>query len=55
MYIKAMEVFWVSPNEALIVEDSPHGIEAAKKSWWHLITVKNATEVHRWIFSAFFN
>lgn len=32
IYIKAMEKLNVSPEEVIIFEDSPHGIEAAKKS-----------------------
>ena len=55
MYLKAMSMFWVKPEETIIVEDSPHGIEAAKKAWWNLVVVNNATETHRWIFGDYFS
>lgn len=32
IYLKAMERLNILPSEALIFEDSPHGLEAAKKS-----------------------
>jgi beta-phosphoglucomutase-like phosphatase (HAD superfamily) len=46
-----MQKLGVSPEETIIVEDSPHWIEAAKASGAQVITVNNATEVHSWIFS----
>ena len=54
MYLKAIDTFWLKPDEVIIVEDSPHGIEAAKKTWWHLIVVNNAAETHWWIFWEYF-
>ena len=54
MYLKAIDTFWLKPEEVIIVEDSPHWIEAAKKAWWNLIVVNNATETHRWIFWDYF-
>ncbi len=51
IYILAMERLGVKPEETLIVEDSPHGIEAATLSWASVITVNNATEVHSWLLS----
>lgn len=50
MYQIAMEKLWVKPEESIVVEDSPHGIEAWKKSWAKVIIVNNATEVHSGIF-----
>ncbi len=50
IYELAMEKLWVKPEETIIVEDSPHWIEAATKSWAKVIIVNNATEVYSWIF-----
>lgn len=44
-YIKAMIKFGLYPEECLIVEDSPKGIECAKLTGCHILKVKNATEV----------
>ncbi len=54
MYHTAMQHFAVAPEETIIVEDSPHGIEAARTSGAHVIVVRNATEVHLNIFSHHF-
>jgi len=51
IYLLAMEKLGVTPDETIIVEDSPHGIEAATASGAQVITVANATEVHSGIFS----
>lgn len=48
-----MEKLWVIKDEVLIIEDSPHGIEAARKSGAHLIQVNDATEVNFSIFTEF--
>jgi beta-phosphoglucomutase-like phosphatase (HAD superfamily) len=45
-----MEKLWVLPEETIVVEDSPHGIEAGTKSWAKVIIVNNATDVHSSIF-----
>lgn len=50
IYELAMEKLWIKPNEAIVVEDSPHGIEAWTKSGAKVIVVNNANEVHSWIF-----
>lgn len=39
IYLKAMEALNVSPEEVLIFEDSPVGIEAAKASGAHVLVV----------------
>lgn len=44
-YLKAFYQMKVSPMEVLIVEDSDHGIAAAKASGAHILVVNNATEV----------
>jgi len=46
MYLLAMERASVLPSETIIVEDSPHGIQAAEASNANVIKVKDATEVH---------
>jgi len=44
-YIKAIQYLKLQPNECLIVEDSPKGIEAAKKSNAHVYEVKGYNDV----------
>jgi len=46
MYLKGMEALGVSPDGTIIVEDSPHGIEAAKASGAHVCVVKGIHDVH---------
>lgn len=45
MYSLALEKLGVSPGEAVIVEDSPHGIEAARASGAHVCVVEGFREV----------
>jgi|TARA_R110001583_G_scaffold34106_3_gene114813 beta-phosphoglucomutase len=45
-YIKILESFDISPEEAFIVEDSPKGIKAAEASGCKVMKVKNATHVN---------
>jgi beta-phosphoglucomutase len=45
IYITAMERLHVRPDECIIVEDSPHGIEAAEKSGAHVFRVRNIEDV----------
>jgi beta-phosphoglucomutase len=44
-YIRAMIELNCMPDECLIIEDSPKGIECAKLTGCHIFKVKNATEV----------
>ena len=44
-YIKALKHFNCSPKDAIIVEDSPKGLEAAEKSGANILKVENATFV----------
>lgn len=44
-YLLSFENLGVLPKEVIIVEDSKHGIAAAKESNAHVLVVKNATEV----------
>jgi len=50
IYNLAMERLLTSPKNTIIVEDSPHWIQAAKDSWANVIEVKNATEVKSSLF-----
>jgi beta-phosphoglucomutase len=45
-YIKTMEYFNCKPEETVIIEDSPKGIQAAKDSGAKVVIVKNPTEVN---------
>lgn len=46
MYLRGMEALGVAPDETIIVEDSPHGIEAAEASGAHVCVVKGVHDVH---------
>jgi beta-phosphoglucomutase len=45
MYLRACECLGVKPSESLIVEDAPHGIEAAKRAGGVLCQVSGFNEV----------
>jgi len=45
IYLTAMSILGVGPEETLIVEDSPHGLEAAKRSGAHVMRVGGVEEV----------
>jgi beta-phosphoglucomutase-like phosphatase (HAD superfamily) len=45
IYIRALERMGVPPADAVIVEDAPHGIEAARRSGAHVCRVKGFDEV----------
>ena len=44
-YLTLFRICNLDPKECLIVEDSPHGIEAATKSGAHVLPVKNCDDV----------
>ena len=44
-YLKAIDFLQLQPNECIIVEDSPKGIEAARKSNAHVYEVKGYHDV----------
>ena len=44
-YIKILKELDISNKNTIIVEDSPTGLQAAKESGCHVISVKNADEV----------
>jgi beta-phosphoglucomutase len=46
MYLTAMKRLGVTPAEALIIEDSPHGIAAARASGADVREVRNVHDVH---------
>jgi HAD superfamily hydrolase (TIGR01509 family) len=51
MYIIAMEKLGVTPEETIIVEDSPHGVEAAKASGAAVRVVRNIHDVDYSLFA----
>jgi len=46
IYVNAMERMGVSPEHTLIVEDAPHGVEAARRSGAHVCQVGGFPDVH---------
>jgi beta-phosphoglucomutase len=46
IYISAIHRLGLEPEECLIVEDNPHGIEAARASGGHLMQVGSVQDVH---------
>ena len=46
IYLKAFEILKVKPEECLIIEDAPYGIEAAKASGAIVIAVKGHKDVN---------
>lgn len=50
IYLEAFKRLGVTPEEALIIEDAPHGIEAAKASGAAWIAVKDSSEVNLTLF-----
>ncbi len=54
MYLKAMKKLNVKPEETIIVEDSPHWIQAAKATWVKLLIVNNAQDVNWSLFENIF-
>lgn len=50
IYIVAMNRLQVSPEETVIVEDAPHGVQAARASGAHVIVVDNANDVNLYLF-----
>ncbi len=45
IYLKAMELLGVNPEETLVLEDNEHGITAARNAGTHLMIVENVTDV----------
>lgn len=54
IYLTAMDRLKIKPHEAIIVEDAPHGIEAARASGANVIVVDNANDVNLYIFKDYF-
>lgn len=46
IYLTAIKHFGVEPEECIVVEDAPHGIEAGKKSGAHVIEVAGVEDVN---------
>lgn len=50
IYLTAMQRLGIEPQETIIVEDAPHGVEAARASGANVIVVDNANDVNLYIF-----
>jgi len=46
IYLKAMELAGVQPDEMLVLEDNPHGIAAAQGSGAHVLRVETVEDVN---------
>jgi beta-phosphoglucomutase len=53
-YLTSFKHLGVTANESIIVEDSPHGIEAAKASGANFLEVRNVDDVHIALFDEMF-
>lgn len=51
IYLKAFETLGVESHECIIVEDSPHGIAAAKASGAKVLEVRGVEDVHLSLFN----
>lgn len=51
-YLTAFERLGVAPHESIIVEDSPHGIEAGRASGATVFEVRNVDDVHIALFDS---
>jgi beta-phosphoglucomutase len=51
MYLRAFEKLGIKPEEAIIIEDSPHGIAAARASGGQVREVRNTQDVHLQLFA----
>jgi beta-phosphoglucomutase len=45
IYLKAMRRFWLKPEQCLVLEDNPNGIEAAAKAGCHLLVVDDPYQI----------
>jgi HAD superfamily hydrolase (TIGR01509 family) len=45
IYVRAMELLGVTPEETLVVEDNEHGVQAVKAAGAHLLTVRDPNDV----------
>lgn len=52
IYLTAFSRLHIQPHEALIVEDAPHGIAAAKASGARVLEVRNTEDVHLALFES---
>jgi beta-phosphoglucomutase-like phosphatase (HAD superfamily) len=50
IYLKAFDMLHIKPKEAIIVEDAPHGIAAAKASGARVLEVRGVDDVHLSLF-----
>ena len=50
MYLSAFKILNLKPDECIIVEDSPHGIESAKASGAKVFEVRGTEDVNLSLF-----
>jgi len=48
IYLAALERLGIAPRQAVIIEDAPHGIEAARRSGANVLEVSGFSEVDYW-------
>lgn len=48
IYLAALERLGLAPRQAVIIEDAPHGIEAARRSGANVLEVSGFSEVDYW-------
>ena len=55
IYLTAFKLLHIKPEEAIIIEDSPHGVEAARQSGAEVRVVRNPEDVHIMLFKDLIN
>lgn len=55
IYLEAMKRMGIGPQETVIIEDAPHGVEAAMRSGAHVCRVAGFEEVDYWRVKSFIN
>lgn len=48
IYLAALDRLGIAPSQAVIIEDAPHGIEAARRSGGNVLEVAGFSEVDYW-------
>jgi HAD superfamily hydrolase (TIGR01509 family) len=55
IYLKALERLELRPEQVVVVEDAPHGLEAARRAGVHVCQVSGYAEVNYWRIREFIN